>query len=163
MESEHIMKKILTLILGLIPSIALAEPIKLKGIDISMSVEQQKETLTKFGYNCADPNKFGCNKKDKLIVPSDKTIVFTCENFNACSYTLKEFAQAIVDNGVVSGLDYEPKLYGSGSTSKLVEQFCGKGPDGDVLCVIADKFGSKILLKVTIEKGTLGKGGIKID
>ena len=37
------------------------------------------------------------------------------------------------------------------------------GDDGDVLCVIADKFAGKILLKVTIEKGSLGTGGIKLN
>lgn len=66
-------------------------------------------------------------------------------------------------NEVVSGLDYDPKVYGSGASSKFVERYCGRGPEGDVLCVIADKFGSKVLLKVTIERGSLGSGGISIN
>ena len=157
------MKKAITLLMLLASTTASAAPIQLSGINISMAVEQQKETLTKLGFICNDPNKFGCNKGDKLIVPSDETIVFSCDNFNACEYSLKEIAQAIVDNGVVSSLDYDPKIYGSGATSKLVERYCGRGADGDVLCVIADKFAGKVLLKVTIERGSLGSGGIKLD
>lgn len=133
------------------------------GIDISMSVEQQKTTLTESGFICNDPQKFGCNKEDKLIVPSDKTIVFTCENFNACDFSIRELAQAIVDNGIVSELAYEPKVYNSNGSSKLVERFCGRGSDGDELCVIADKVLGKVLLKVTLDKGAFGSGGITFE
>ena len=157
------MRKILTVIFGLISTAALADPIKLAGIDLTMTVEQQEEALTKLGFICNDPNKFGCNREDKLIIPSDKTIVFTCENFNACDYSIKKLAQAIVDNKVVDELNYDPKVFGSGVSSKFVERYCGRGSGGDVLCVIADKFGSKTLLKVTIERGSLGSGGISIN
>lgn len=153
----------LVLLLAMTPVAAIADPIKLAGIDLTMTVKQQEEALTKLGFICNDPNKFGCNREDKLIIPSDKTIVFTCENFNACDHSIQELAQAIVDNGVISGLSYDPKVYSSGGSSKLVERFCGRGTDGDILCVIADKLGSKILLKVTIERGSLGSGGISIN
>ena len=61
-------------------------------------------------------------------------------------------------------MKYDPKLVNEGSNSFYIERYCGRGEDGDYLCVVEDKsFTGAILLQIVVEKGALGNGGIKFN
>lgn len=164
------MKKLLFLIAALFPTAAFADAIELAGINLNMTLEQQQQVLTQSGFECAEQQLpwgttyLSCKNGEKEIQPSEKKIRYNCSIFNACERSLKELAQAIVDAGVVPDLQFEPRTVNDGARTVFIKRYCGRGTSGDVLCVIADKnlFDQDILL-VTVEKGSLGKGGITIE
>ena len=164
------MKKILALILCLTPTIAHADPISFIGINMSMTLEQQQQILAEAGYMCEElkypwgTTYIACKDGNKQILPTKKKVTFSCENFNACKFSAKELAQAIVNDNFVSEMKFDPKLVNDGSSSFYIDRYCGRGADGDNLCVVADKsFTGGILLQIIIEKGALGSGGIKFN
>ena len=162
------MKKLLFLIATLYPTASFADAIELLGINLSMTLEEQQHALSQSGYECMEKKYpwgttyFTCKNGEKEIVPSEEKIRFSCANFNACNLSLRELSQAVVDQKIVSTLEYEPKYVNEGQT--LIERYCGRGVDGDLLCVVADKnILGETMLTITVEKGTLGSGGVTFE
>ena len=152
-------------------SITHAKPISLGGLDMTMSVEQQKDYLTRAGFKCEEKaNLFGlkvlsCKNGKKTVTPSKDDIRYNCHTFNVCNLTLKELAQNLLNEGFVKQMEYKPRFITDFEGKKvLIEKFCGRGEDGEVLCVEADKnlFG-QILLTVILERGRLGQGSVSFD
>lgn len=167
------MKKILAslmILTGVITATpVLADPIKLVGIDMTMSIEEHNKVLSEAGYKCSIKETMWrtryreCDNGKKTVNPSKKKAIFNCENFNACTYTLKEFSQAFVDQGFVPTLEYKSKLVKSDKKHVLIESYCGNGEAGDRLCIVADKnLFDQLILTVTLNKGRLGSGDIKL-
>ena len=158
-----------SLILG--TTISHAKPISLGGLNMTMSVEQQKDYLTRAGFKCEEKeNLFGmkvlsCKNGKKTVTPSKDSVRYNCHTFNVCKHTLKELAQNLLNEGFIKQMEYKPKFVTDFDGNKvLIEKFCGRGEDGEVLCVEADKniFG-KILLTVILERGRLGQGSVSFD
>ncbi len=168
---NKLIKSLITTTTILLSTSANAEPINLVGINIKMTIDQQKDVLTKSGFQCVEKKyPWGipyqvCENSDKHIRPSNKKIRINCQAFNACAMDFKQLAQELVNQGKVDQMEYTPRFAKSfDGTEVLIEQFCGSGPDGDILCVEADKnIVGETLLTVTLAKGTLGQGEVTFD
>ena len=152
-------------------TISHAKPISLGGLDMTMSLEQQKDYLTKAGFKCDEKKNLigvkylSCKNGKKSITPSKDNVRFNCHTFNVCQHTLKELAQNLLNEGFVKQMDYKPKFVTDfDGNNVLIEKYCGRGEYGDNLCVVANKniFG-RVLLTVVLERGRLGQGSVSFD
>jgi len=163
------MKYILVILIILIyPFNINAKPITIFGLNWDMNLIT---AVTEKGYNCQNTadlwgNSYvGCQDANKEIVILDKEITFNCSVFNGCGFTLQEIAQSIVDQGVIYALDYEPEMvYDLDMNPYYIERYCGRGQEGDILCIIEDMnlFGQPII-SIKLEKGNYGKGGMSFQ
>ena len=148
--------------------------ITLKNVCWKMSPAEIRQTLSDDGYTCANLGNFStCRGNDSNILliervgsQSVSTMYFSCEQFNACGLSVRDYAQALVSNGIVTSMNYE-------GNNRLGERYCGLGPAQDKVCVMAQNdivrawhqltynFFKKNI--VSIEKGALGSGGVKFN
>jgi hypothetical protein len=106
-----------------------------------------------------------CKNGKKEVQPSKDNVTFNCHTFNVCNLTLKELAQNLLNEGFVKQMEYRPKLTTDLEGKQVVlQQYCGRGVEGDTLCVKADKnlFGAT-LLNIVLERGRLGQGSVSFD
>ena len=133
-----------------------AAPIALKGLDLSMPKASLLEKVKSGNYKCTAPTEMmgvtttSCKNDKSAISFYEKggqvtRISFNCENFNICSYSLKEAAQSLINNGVIRSLksqhnDLDGWLYR------------GRGESGDIE-VTQDPWGR---VHLDIGRGNLG-------
>ena len=106
-----------------------------------------------------------CKNGKKTVTPSKNNISYNCHTFNVCNLTLKELAQNLLDEGFVKQMEYRPKLTTDLEGKQVVlQQYCGRGVEGEQLCVKADKnlFGAR-LLNIVLDRGRLGQGSVSFD
>jgi hypothetical protein len=146
---------------------ASAKPISLFGLNLGMA--DLKTEVEKKGYNCKTGKDIWgtilttCINDSKEIKIFDDKIVFNCHVFNGCGFSLKEVAQNVANQGVVSNdLEHSRKNIGGSNSGIVREDYCARGTDGDILCVVGvTMFGTD--LSIEILKGTLGRGGMSFD
>ena len=131
---------------------------------LSWGIEDVKGKVESMGYTCT-PNIIyeesqDCVNGEKEIEIayfwSDGELVFNCHVWNGCNFSLKEVAQAIVNTGIVPSMEYEVRYLATG-TQKI---YCGRGDDGDKLCVTSDAL---VGLRVRLLKGNFGSGGMSFN
>lgn len=116
----------------------------LKGLCWGLSSDEMKAMMATKGYNCSETANLlmgkgqECTKGEEVISIFQDTMVFGCQALNTCNYSFKEVSQMLVDNGVISSLDYDNRV-ADPDNPYLVEQYCGRGSSGDELCVVKDK------------------------
>ncbi|WP_141400086.1 hypothetical protein [Cereibacter ovatus] len=146
---------------------------QIKGICWKLTPSQMIGVLESRGYECEKFNfdramilglSYVCSSGNSTVEMSlDATkLTYSCENFKACGYSVKELGQSIVDKGIVSGLEasYESRLdWGLGEN---VNKFalCGRGKNDEKVCVVEmDVFGNSQPL-ISFSKGS---GGIDLE
>ncbi len=72
-----------------------------------------------------------------------------------------------MDKGVISDLQYDTELVdlsGLGGNTYIQEKYCGRGPAGDMICIIADEslFGQKIIY-IKLIKGNFGEKPVTFE
>ena len=141
---------------------AYADPISILGIDVSMPQKTFSETLSKRGFTCKVGTKdtvFSAGSpyiqctKDPKFSESEVVAVFNsasneiqiiqilCSATGTCRFPLEEIAKNLVDSINVDSLNYE--------SFRDSSSYCGKGDDGDKICLLSDK-------NIRIERGTYG-------
>lgn len=100
-----------------------------------------------------------CTKGKNELVFLDEEILFNCNVFNMCDLSIREVAQSLVDAGKVGRMEIDVKWPKPSFPSWQVA--CGRGADGDRLCIepdtdsiaigfpVGDKFTRLRLLKGT--------------
>lgn len=139
------------------------EPIKLIGIDLTMTLEQRQTVLASSGYQCSEIDSIisihiGCEDGDKEIRLRESEIVYGCANFNACSLSLKELAQALVNQNIVPSLEFSTDR-GIGLLPTTYDKYCGRGIAGELLCVVHTHGPSRSELYISVDRGMLGSDG----
>lgn len=145
-----------------------AEPISIFGLDWSQ--EPMRQAVENRGYSCAEvTNIFGgvqtiCKSSNKEIIVDTDVVTFGCNVFNGCGYSLVEIAQSVVNEGVIKQLSPETETISDGVNTFYIEKYCGRGDEGDVLCVVQDMnlFGQPIM-KIELSKGQYGQGGMNFN
>ena len=162
-----------SIIFILISNVSQAKPISLKGLSMDLSPREQAEILFK-NHSCTNFSETfnrpfwectelvmdeikGNTVTDKIVYVGggvEPSVRFNCDNFNVCGRDLDEVAQMIVDQGIISDLDdYDIEV--SPHNGWVTKSYCGRGPDGDVLCVSdTNDFRS---VEIELLKGIMGK------
>ena len=134
--------------------------------------------LTKKGYNCGEGKKLknfdlsnlfldmfssriSCSNENNFIELREKSIKFSCENFNGCELSTKEFANEFINRNLVSEFEYNQFERVSDDYIYYLDEYCGRGVGGDKLCVretinLFSGLTNKYPNEVTIEKGMFG-------
>lgn len=130
---------------------------------LSWGIEDVKGKVESMGYTCT-PNMFheesqNCVNGNKEIDIDyqwgDPELSFNCYVWNGCKFTLREVAQEIVNTGVVTSMEYKVENY-----AITQERYCGRGDDGDKLCVTKDALAGG---RVRLYKGNFGSGGMSFN
>ncbi|MEA1052489.1 hypothetical protein U5801_22165 [Lamprobacter modestohalophilus] len=143
-----------------------ASPISIYGLDVSMSIYEAKTELEKRDFTCSTPKQihtFGIHSacKNSKYQENNYVSIFAetgdakkihlieidCAIIGTCDYSHTEVYQMIVEKLDNKGLNQ------SGFNGSF---FCGRGDDGDVLCV-SDRG------PVKLERGTFGKSKPSFD
>lgn len=140
--------------------------ITLKNICWAQDSEEMKIVLTSAGYVCGqESDLFGgrhvvCRMENGDISFIENKVIFTCETFNGCGFSLVEISQKLLDAGVVSELNPENEQISDGTSTFYIEKYCGRGTKGDQICVVQDQTLLGVpLLNVELMKGQFGTGG----
>jgi hypothetical protein len=163
-------------------TVAWAQAITLRGVNVSLTAQDFKITLSAAGYVCTQDKlppsliAFGQSPtretrciadepqgkamimlSDDPADPNQQSISFNCVALNSCGYTQEEVAQAIVNSGVVPQLEPKPHLI---NENWIV--YWGRGPSGDEIEIGPlgwpenEKY---VILKI----GTFKSGGIRLN
>ena len=109
---------------------------------LSWGVQNIQREVERMGYRCIPGDdvyeKTCLNGQKEIEIHTDsgptEKIVFSCEVFNGCNYTLREVQKAVIDSGVISDLDeYNTSTQALGLIK--ITAYCGRGSEGDRLCV----------------------------
>lgn len=157
------------LLLSLSVTEALGEPITIFGIN--WSIEPIESAIKDQGYTCSDEELAWsgtlrvCNFGEKRIEVSKDKLSFSCEVFNGCGFKLEEVSQSLVDSGVIGNLEYGVLNYYENSGNGWIDslyQYCGRGPEGDVICVSDYKF-PKREVKIDLLRAQYGSGELNFN
>lgn len=148
---------------------ASAEPINFLGLDFSMSKDEMINTTENrdpslkcdiYTDSLLGSKDFKCSSDGtNLMFPSitfhptyeePKTLQFSCALFNGCDFKAKEMRTAISDKYGIT-MEYSTSV---GIRNDLLG-YCGKGKDGDEICVT--EFESGASGWVFLNKGSMGK------
>lgn len=140
------------------------------GLHWGMSYSGMIGALESGGYTCGLAetlfgNTFSCRVGQKEIIADRSSFSFNCHVYNGCKYTFVEIAQSIVDNGVVRSLEPMEREYGAlFGASYYVDRYCGRGENGDMLCVAERQFdGLAPEITVVLSRGALGDQGLTFN
>ena len=137
---------------------------------LNWGMEPMKSAVEQKGYRCKEESDLWgasstvCRNGNKRIGVHEDILTFNCAVFNGCGYKLRELAENAVNKGIVSKLDYESENIWDGEKNLLIEKYCGRGKQGDMLCVVEDKnmYGQP-LMGMHLMKGSFGKGGVSFN
>jgi hypothetical protein len=141
----------------------------LKGISFGMTEQQRINVLLDRGYSCfGGKSLFGaysltCEiKAEGQKIEINKTsVVFSCQNFNLCSFSAREAGQKLMEQ--LDMLSMENKTYSLPGYRFPVKNYCGRGPEGDEICVERlDGFGG-VPLTLTLKAGDISRGKVSFD
>lgn len=134
-----------TLLLLPIPSTAYAASIKIFGLSWNMNENEIKQLLGKSGYECKATKKgminaetFYCGDFPKgIFYLVDNRVLLPCKIFDICEMSIEEIAQSLVDNKIVSSMNFEPYQESEpyNVREEFNERYCAIGEAGDKLCV----------------------------
>jgi len=131
---------------------------------LSWGLEDIKSEVKSMGYSCRASEIFPkdqfCINGEKQIDIIDGTLKFNCHVWNGCGFGLREVAQEIINAGIIDNLEYDVKIGSGGFSGGNFESYCGRGRDGDKLCI---SFNSLIGLGITLYKGNFGNGGMSFN
>lgn len=124
----------------------------IKGICMALSLKEMQSVLLSRGYMpCRLDGRSFCTSDQigkgfinfgNTIDLSVGRVEFPCRFLNACSFSVKEFSQKVIDAGLVSG-----RLEGSSTSrsykniftdryqSETATSYCGRGLKGEKLCI----------------------------
>lgn len=152
----------------LLPIKAFTDPITIFGVNWGM--EPMDSALEQKGYRCNEVTTIFditmtiCSDGEKKVSVDEKKLTFNCHFFNGCDYGLEEIAQNIVDQGVVNNLKYEVENFSDGGNNYLIEKYCERGKEGEILCVVQDfNLLGMPVMQIRLMKGTFGEGGMSFD
>ena len=135
----------------------------LKGISFGMTRQQRINVLLDRGYSCFGGNSTTCEIKAKgqKIEINKTSIAFSCQNFNLCSFSARETASKLMEQLDVRSMEYRP--YTSPVYTLPIDNYCGRGPEGDQICVAKlDSFGG-VPLTLTLKAGDISRGKVSFD
>ena len=171
-------KRVIALLLCMSPTLAAAEPVTVAGLNIAMSLDEARLVVEDKGFNCAELTrevhcgepinetigyKEGWDLSDAILVTGVAAILVPkgdelsavgigCRLINACDYTVRQLAQALVDNDIINAL--EGGVDNDGNTF-----YTGVGPSGDAIRVNSFGGGPTIV----VERGSYGSGGLQLN
>ena len=163
-----------TLATSLLPVKLLANPITIFGLNWGM--EPMTAAIEQKGYICEEKRFFGflgrytiCSNVDKLIYVESDKLTFNCHVFNGCEYSTQEISEMMQKQGIISNLEF--KLQNRESVNKVwvLETYCGRGEEGDVLCVIKEPRGAGGVFSgqtqnvIELIKGDFGNSGMTFE
>lgn len=174
-------KILLILATSLLPVKLFANPITIFGTNWGM--DPITSNLEERGYTCEEKRFLGflgkytiCKNESKMVYVETDKLTFNCYVFNGCQYDIHEVSEMIKQQGILNNLKFE---YVNRSTSKgvlVLETYCGRGDQGDVLCLIREprggvfrghgsSFVDKGYDQVVIEliKGDFGNSGMSFE
>lgn len=143
-----------------VPAFAWAEPITLLGVNLAMSRDDIIGVLAEQGFACKGGSEMLCETENASVRVGEDQLTFSCGFFNSCENDVRAIAKALVEDGIAPEMQrqfdtIEP--FEALGNSVQGEQYCGAGPEGDLICVqmnlISDPF-------IFIKRGSLGGGGM---
>ncbi|EAQ46585.1 hypothetical protein MED193_15357 [Roseobacter sp. MED193] len=147
--------------------------VTLKGICWSLKLAEMQTVLLAHGYECSDDLLGGlsCSRGDALIDITEKEITFSCETFDVCAYNFEQVSGFLMEQGVVGAMEASRQFItqdtaealamsamGLGPALAFREPYwqlssCGKGAQGQVLCVEQPENRE---VRLVLKKATLG-------
>ena len=132
---------------------------QIKIFGLSWEQEDHKSILKNKGYSCVEEiykgdEELKCKNNNKELWINEDVMVFQCEVWNGCEKTLREIADAIIKDNIISEMKYYHGTDGKGN------RYCGEGDDGDILCVIDV---GPLPTFIRLEKANYVSGGMSFD
>ncbi|MDG1164025.1 MAG: hypothetical protein P8N61_01490 [Porticoccaceae bacterium] len=138
----------------------------IKGVCWALNFHEMRSVLTSRGYVTKSPNRnsFFLGAYHALYIYNE-LVEFNCGVFNACDLSMRELASRLQKSGIVIG-SMEANIENLDSyipnTSSTKKSFCGRGLQGEKICVAqtASRLGpysSPGDIKVILSKGLVGK------
>jgi hypothetical protein len=162
----------ITFLLMMTGNVLHADPIKLFGIDWSMSYDEMKTVAEDRGYNC-DTEKFikviycqkGKEGTDYIAINTDRKVVFfNCNVFNGCKYSAEQIKDMIIKEGIAFLFIPEEIRVGTSLLDDVTPiyrtAYRADGENGDYVIVfpLFDRYNARFNNKpgIILGKGTLG-------
>ena len=151
---------------------ACADPIRIAGLSWADDRNDQISNIKKAGYECSEyvhsdlrtfskEDAIRCTKDKNQLIFLAGEILFNCSVFNMCGLSIQEVAQSLVDAGKVGRMEISLEWPNKSLPSWQVA--CGRGSDGDRLCIYPDLDGiilgapvGDTFAQLKLLKGTFG-------
>lgn len=152
-----------------------ADPIKVFGIDWSMSYDEMITVAEDRGYKCDTENyinaiyclkgKEGTQSENIILIKTDKnTVYFNCNVFNGCKYRTEQITDMLIKEGIAIFFLPEEIRVGTSLLDDVTPIYrtyhTADGEDGDYITVfpLFDRYNATFNNKpgIILGKGTLG-------
>jgi hypothetical protein len=139
----------------------------IKGVCWALDYHEMRSVLTSRGYvsKSSDRNSFRVDSRFGAIYIKNGLVTFNCRVFNACGLSMRELANRLQQSGIVTGDMAWSSEYSAGyieNTSSTTNSFCGRGLQGEKICVaqtasVLGPYSGTDDIKVILSKGLVGK------
>ena len=138
------------------PAFAWSEPITLLGVNLAMSRDDIIDVLAGHGFSCNGGSEMLCEAENASVRVGNDQITFTCGIFGSCDHGIRDISEALVEDRIVPKMErrfdtIEP--FEALGNAVQGEQYCGTGPEGDILCVQMNITNNPFIF---IKRGSLG-------
>ena len=125
------------------------------GVNYAQTPEEQMEALSTQGAKCTSmewmgEGRYTCKLKGGIILRLESVIMFDCEIFNGCRYSMEE----VIDGIKQSVLQGDETKWSAKDNFKR-DLRCFRGPLGDSLCVVSPQPGdddSKVEIQLRYDR-----------